>query len=209
MNIKLGLGLAAALGLGGCATSGAERAQVGSGVPGKGEAPSVHVGEARVLDTRVTPMLPVHVASEGSAVAVTYARTGRVGAATRIDPESLRPLSSQAEGPVQGPLGASTGASRVALEGGRFLLCWTAGSVEWGHRAMAQVFDSADGSPRGAPVEISAPEVDVLGSPRAATADGRHVVVTFTATSGRSFELTAVSLEDAAPAHGAGVTAQR
>ena len=65
---------------------------------------------------------------------------------------------------------------------------------------MAQVFDSADGSALGAPVEISAPDTDVVGTPRAASADGRRVVVTFTASSGHVFDLNAVSLEDAAPA---------
>jgi len=199
MNIKFGLGLVGALGLAGCATSGVEQAHVGFGVRGQGMAPSVHVVEARVLDTRVNPMVPVSLESEGSAVAVTYGRTGGAGASTRIDPSSLRALSSRTEGPVEGSVVASTGASRVALEGNRYLLCWTAGSVEWGRYAMAQVFDSADGSALGEPVEISAPDVDVVGAPRAASADGRHVVVTFTASSGHAFELNAVSLEDAAP----------
>ena len=202
MNMKLGLGLAGALGLAGCAAGGAEHAPVGFGVRGQGLAPSVHVVEARVLDTRVNPMLPVSLASDGSAVAVTYGRTGGSGTTTRIDPSSLRALSSRTEGPAEGLLGASTGTSRVALEGNRYLVCWTVGSVEWGRRAMAQVFDSADGSALGAPVEISSPDVDVVGAPRAASADGRHVVVTFAASSGRAFELNVVSLEDAAPEAG-------
>jgi hypothetical protein len=44
---------------------------------------------------------------------------------------------------------------------------------------------------------ISPLDADVFGAPRAATTDGRHVVVTFPETSGESFELRAVSLEDA------------
>jgi hypothetical protein len=45
-------------------------------------------------------------------------------------------------------------ASRVQLEGARFVVCWTRGNIEGGRRALAQAF-KANGSPLGAPVVIS------------------------------------------------------
>ena len=55
----------------------------------------------------------------------------------------------------------------------------------------------ANGSSLGAPMVISLADRDVFGAPRAATADGQQVLVTFPETSGESFDLRAVSLEDA------------
>jgi hypothetical protein len=85
-------------------------------------------------------------------------------------------------------------ASRVQLEGGRFIVCWTRGSVEEGRRALAQAF-KADGSPLGAPVVISPPDIDVIGAPVAIATDGQHAVATFAGASETSTELLAVPIE--------------
>jgi hypothetical protein len=97
---------------------------------------------------------------------------------------------------------------RVDLGGGRFVLCWTDGSVEQGRRALAQAFH-ADGSPAGEPAVISPADVDVLGAPAAVATDGRHVVATFAAASQRSVDRLSVSIETVAPGVVGDLTAQR
>jgi len=196
MRAALALVGIASLGLGGCATR-----SVGAGGQGAdfapGAASSVRLGESRV---HVNPMVPVHVAAEGTHVAVRFAHAGRREAVTQLDPESLDLLSRQQTGRSEPPSAPSTGATQVELDGGRFLVCWIGESADGGRHALAQV-RARDGSLLGAPLVISPPEADVFGSPHAVSADGRHVVVTFTATSGEAFELRAVSLEDT-QAHG-------
>ena len=91
----------------------------------------------------------------------------------------------------------ATSVQRIVLDHGRFLVCWTTGNVEWGHRVMAQMFNSSDGSPRGGPVAISPANADVVGAPRAITSDGNRVVAMFSAATGSSFQLLAVSIDDA------------
>jgi hypothetical protein len=205
MRAKLGLlGLGCALAtslLAGCATSGgvAGRASVGEPAAATGaalEVPSVRVGEARVLDARVNPLVPIRLALEGGAIDVSFGRLGR-GVSERIDPGSLEPRSTPSEEPARAGEGASPGPQRVVLDGGRFLVCWTTGSLEWGHRAMARMFNSSDGSPRGGAVVISPTSADVIGAPRAITSDGNRVVATFAAMSGSSFQLMAVPIDDA------------
>jgi hypothetical protein len=44
---------------------------------------------------------------------------------------------------------------------------------------------------------------------RAVTIDGRHIVATFVAATGGSFELLSVPIEDSAPDPGAELTARR
>jgi len=160
-----------------------------------GDASAVHVGETRVLDAHVNPMVPVHLAAEGGAVSVKYGHAGRQGALERIDPNSLQLLSHQQTGRSDEPSAPSTEATRVVLDGGRFIVCWTQESADGGRQAMAQMW-APNGSRIGAPVVISPPDADVFGAPNAVSADGRHVVVTFASTSGGSFDLRAVSLED-------------
>jgi hypothetical protein len=104
--------------------------------------------------------------------------------------------------------GAEGPASRIELDGARFVVCWTRGSVEKGHRALAQTFD-LDGTPRGAPAVISPPGMDVVGAPRALTTDGRHVVATFDGWSGGDYERVAVELADVAEPYEANLTARR
>jgi hypothetical protein len=215
MRIKLGLlglGCAAAMSfLTGCATTSARIG--GPGAPATTaehqvaggpvvDLPSVRVGEARVLDARVNPLVPLRLALKNGAIAVSFGRLGH-GASAPIDPDSLEPRPIQAEEPLPGADGASTSVQRITLDHGRFLVCWTSGSLEWGHRAMAQMFNSSDGSPRGGPVVISPSNTDVVGRPRAITYDGNRVVAMFAAMSGSSFELLAVPLEDPATTDGA------
>jgi len=179
-------------------------ASVGCGAAGAGGRPTafaagdvapVRVGQTRVIGARVNPMVPVRLATEGSDITATFALPGREQVVTRLDPASLDLLSREQFARAAAPPAPATGATRVALDGGRFLVCWTHENADEGRQVLAQMW-AADGSKRGEPVVISPPDVDVLGAPRAATTDGRHVVVIFAATSGTTFELRAVSLED-------------
>jgi hypothetical protein len=212
MRAKLGLlGVGCALAtslLAGCATSSgvAARASIGEPAAAAGpalEVPSVRVGEARVLDAKVNPLVPIRLALEGGAIDVSFGHLGR-GVSERIDPDSLEPRSTQSEEPAaRTGEWASPAAQRVVLDGGRFLVCWTTGSLEWGHRVMARMFNSSDGSPRGGAVVISPSSADVIGPPRAITSDGNRVVATFAAVSGSSFQLMAVPIDDITSSDGA------
>jgi hypothetical protein len=185
------LGCIAAMGSIGCATT--NRVALGDL-----DVPSVRVGGARILDTRVNPLVPVRVALDGGGFAVSFARFGRSSARERVDPGSLEFVPGPAQEPTT-EVGPAPSVQRVMLDGGRFLVCWTSGSLEWGHRAMAQVFNSSDGSPRGGAVAISPSDADVIGTPRAITSDGHRVVAMFAATTGSTFALMAVPIEDASP----------
>ena len=185
----------ASLGLCGCAaTSGGAGIQLASNAQPEGS--SVRIGQSRILDAHVNPMVPVHLATEGGSVAVTFGQAGRRGAVARVDPNSLELLSHEQTGPSEVPAAPSTDAARVDLEGDRFVVCWTRASADGGREAVAQMW-STSGSPLGAAMVISPPDADVFGSPRATTTDGQHVLVTFPETYGTSFELRAVSLQDA------------
>jgi len=155
---------------------------------------SLRVGETRVLDTHINPMLPVHLASEGNSIAVTFGQTGRREALARLDPGSLQLLARQETGRSEERAAPSTEGARVELDGGRYLVSWTQLSPDGGRYAVAQI-TMADGAPVGAPVVLSPPDADVFGAPLAVSTDGRRVVVTFAATSGESFELRAVALD--------------
>ncbi len=213
MNAKLSLGCAIGMCfLSGCATTNMAqgRAPTGESVDVAGatlQAPSVRVGASRVLDERVNPLAPLRLALKDGAIAVSFGHAGR-RASQEIDPRSLE-LRSQSDEPSRGDESNSTSVQRIVLDGGRFLVCWTSGSLEWGHRAMAQMFNSSDGSPRGGPVPISPTNADVIGPPRAITSDGNRVVAMFSAMSGSSFELMAVPIEDAAPSDNAERSARR
>jgi hypothetical protein len=98
--------------------------------------------------------------------------------------------------------------TRVALDGGRYVICWTEGTVEGGRRAWAQTF-SAGGVPEGAPAVLSPPDVDVVGAPSAVATDGQHLVATFAVASERSVELLSVPVESQGPAAGGSRTAER
>jgi hypothetical protein len=207
MDIKLGLAVAAMLGTFGCATSGTGRGQPGFAGAASDAMPSVRVGELRVIDAHVNPMVPVHVATEGGEVGVTFGLE-HSGAHERLDAVSLRAVSwepSAKEDRAAPPVGFA----RVALDGNRFLLCWTEGTLESGHRAMVQMHRASDGSALGSPVEISPPDADVFGAPQAVTTDGHHVVATFAASSEGSFRLVAVPIDDIASVSPSELTARR
>ena len=156
-------------------------------------APSMQVEGEQVVATRINPMVPFRLSPEGEAVAVTFRPVGRRGEVAKIDAGSLRVLSQEATGLSESPAAPSTEASRVALDDGRFVVCWARLNADGGRQAMAQMW-AADGSPVGGPVVVSPPDVDVFGAPRAVSTDGRHVVVAFASTSGSSFELRAATL---------------
>jgi hypothetical protein len=186
-----------------CAASAA--ASVGCGAAGASGRPTalagddiapVRIAQTRVVHERVNPMVPVHLATEGSSITATFGLPGHRQMVTRLAPSSLELLSSEQTGRSEEPSPPSTGAARVELDGGRFLVCGTRDKTDGGHEAVAQMW-TASGSPLGAPMVISPPDADVFGAPRAATVDGRHVLVTFPETSGGPFELRAVSVEDA------------
>jgi hypothetical protein len=209
MNALWSLGMAGALGALGCASTGAVDARGEADFSGHTRRPvaSVRIGDAHVIGTRINPLGPVSLESADGELAVSFTGPGRSRAVARLDAASLQPLalsrrdSREAAAP-------RTGAARVVLDGGRFIVCWTRGSLESGNRALAQAFNQ-DGSPRGAPVVISPPEADVVGTPRAVATGGGHVVATFAASAGGSFELVAVPLETVSSLEAAELTARR
>jgi hypothetical protein len=212
MNIKssLGLGLVmvATLGTFGCASTGGIAGRA-TALDFEGAEPSsLRLVASRSVDSRMQPMVPVHMATDGSSVAITFAERGRQQVVTKLDPASLSLMSSEKTGRSEEPAAPSAGADRVQLEDGRSVECWTHQNADGGRQAMAQMW-TASGARLGAPLVLSAPDADVIGALRAATADGRHVLVTFAATSGESFELRAVSLEDARRAADSEQTARR
>src|SRR5579859_3843000 len=144
--MKLGLkwiGLAA-LGLGGCATTGGRSTGWTSDFAAAEGSP-LRVVATRAVDSRVHPMVPVHMAADGAAVAVTFGERGRQQVVERLDPASLNLLSSEAAGRSEAPGAPSTGSARVQLEGGRFVELWTQDNADGGRQAMAQLW-SATGS---------------------------------------------------------------
>jgi hypothetical protein len=74
------------------------------------------------------------------------------------------------------------------------MVLWTTGTLEGGRQALAQTFREG-GSPESAATVISPPDVDVVGSPRVASSDGGHLVVTFAAATDRSVKLLSVSVD--------------
>jgi hypothetical protein len=206
-SLKLGLVTAGTLGAFGCASTRGSAASRAFDFRGTEPSP-LHVVATRAVDSHVQPMVPVHMAAEGRNVAVTFGQRGRQQVITRLDPASLEVVSSSPAGRSESPGAPATGVARVELEGGGAIVCWTQENADGGRQVLAQLW-TAKGSRLGAPVVVSSPDADVLGAPRAATTDGRHVLVTFAATSGESFELRAVSLEDAERALDADQMARR
>jgi hypothetical protein len=206
MKIKLGLIGVAMLGAFGCATSGTRGGQPAFAVAGS-EMPSVRLGELRVIDAHMNPLVPVHVTSDGNQVDVKFGLE-HSGAHERLDSVSLQTVSWEPSA-REDRATPSTEVARVALDGDRFLMCWTEGTLERGHSAMAQMRRSSDGSPLGAPVEISPLDADVLGAPQAVTTDGHHVVATFVASSEGTFRLMAVPIDDVAPVTPSELTARK
>jgi hypothetical protein len=130
------------------------------------------------------------------------------GFARRANPSLVVGEAHVVEGRIHLAPPPRTEANRVQLAGGRFVVCWVRGSAEEGRRALAQSF-KADGSPLGAPIVISPPNVDVLTAPQVTATDGQHLVATFAAASERSTEMLAVPLEMQGPAASSQRTARR
>ena len=154
----------------------------------------VRAGEARVIGSHVNPMVPVRLTVESDEVAVrfTHSRTG--GAVAYLDRTSLAPVGDESPVAAERPAAPSTERVRVALTGGRFVVCWKAGDVERGYRVMAQEW-TAQGEPMGAPVPISPADSDILGAPQVVAVDGHHAVAAFAAMTGDRAEVLAVSLQ--------------
>jgi hypothetical protein len=167
------------------------RAAVDFAIPSPG---SLSVGDPQVLSAQVNPMHPSSASAANGVIAVTFARRGEEGSVLYLDPNSLEARSSTDYVYARGVTAPTMNVQRVGLADGGAVLFWTEGSVEWGHRAMAQSF-GAEGAPRSAPVVLSPARMDVFGTPQAATIDGHHVVATLSATEGKAFELVAVPVE--------------
>jgi hypothetical protein len=183
----------ATLGIGGCSATARSAARLSDFADA--EVSPLRVVASRAVDSRIRPMVPVHLAAEGSAVAITFGERGRRQVVARLDPASLDQLSSEMSEHSEAAAAPIAGPARVELDDGHFVECWTHESSDGGRDVFAQLW-TAGGSRLGAPLVISSPDSDVLGAPHAATTDGHHVIVTFAATAGDSFELRAVSLED-------------
>jgi hypothetical protein len=186
------LGVAGTICLSGCAST---REGVALMQPEtQGNAGPIHVGLARVVDARVNAAVGIHVAADGDAIVVRFAHP-RQGAEVRLDATSLD-VRSVTEGIEVKHTSVTAPPDRVALDGGTFIVCWNErGDSESPDRAVAQASDAADGLPRGVPVVVSPPELDVIGTPRAIKVDGHRAVVMFVADSGGSFALYAVPVE--------------
>jgi hypothetical protein len=186
-------GLLGMCGLMGCEPSNGVRARDARGVA-MSQTEGVRAGEARVVDERINPRVPVHVTAEGGAITVRFAHPRDVGALARLNPESLTPVSPEERVEAEHPTAPATGAVRVVMRDGTFVVCWRRGNVESGYRLMAQAW-TADGAPLGQPVPISPPDADVPDAPELLAIDGEHAVATFVAMSGGRFRLLAVPLE--------------
>jgi hypothetical protein len=180
----------------GCATSNGlgARDTVGVTMPQGMDREGVRAGEARVVDAHINPRVPIQLSAEGDSIAVRFAHPRAAGAILHLNSQSLMPLSSEESVPAERPTSPPTGAVRVTLDGGRFIVCWRRGDTESGYRLMAQAW-TASGSPLGQPVPISPPETDVLAAPQLVATHGERAVATFAASTGDRFELFAVSLE--------------
>jgi hypothetical protein len=196
MRIMINLGLTAAslATMAGCATSDLSTApQVDFALPAPASNLFLHAGEVTILDSSVNPLAPLDAARRGDQIAVTFGQR-RAGVVALVDPRSARPDSREPAIAGRSAKTASMTPQAVTLQSGRRIVCWTAGNIEDGYRAFAQVF-AADGVVHGEPIVISPAEADVLGAPHVATVDGQHAVATFVAAFDGIYKLVAVPLE--------------
>jgi hypothetical protein len=154
------------------------------------------VTNLRVLSTQVNMRKPVLLTTSGDDVTITFALRGREGVTFAVDPESLEVHKVDIAEYRESELGAMPAYMKyeptiASLGDGRTVSCWT---EEGSSRVLAQVSE-ADGASRREPFVVLAPGKTVLGSPRATSVDGRHVIVAFFASSGEGFELIAASVE--------------
>lgn len=197
------LALAPLLGLAACsqtsaAGSGDVRFAISTTTASAAAVPAVRVNDVRVLSRQVNLQEPVVMGAAGKDVTVTFALRQREGATVNMDAKSLEARGSAPYSYPSGPRPTTPAffgsePSRVSLDDGSSLACWT---DETAGRVLVQAF-GADGSWRGSPVAVSPEGMEAFGAPRVATADGRHVVVTFFASDEERFQLVAASLEPA------------
>lgn len=90
--------------------------------------------------------------------------------------------------PAGGLGGQAMSPNVAALGDGRFLLAWTEGPIS-NHQVRAVTL-AADGSPSGAPITISAPDLNA-GQPAAAVGPDGRGVVAFLAAKGKALEVHA------------------
>jgi hypothetical protein len=155
---------------------------------------SVALGPVMIVDTHVNPSVPVRIAVDGDEIVVRYGRRGRLTSVARLDSTTLGAISTTTESADPAP-DDRTSDGPVVLDGDRIITCWRTGDVEWGYRAVVQELGAMDGTPRGQPVVLSPPDVDVIGTPRAIPVDGHRAVAAFEASTGESFTLFVVALE--------------
>jgi hypothetical protein len=189
------------LALSGCAHDANERATtvqfaVTSASASAAMEPVVRLGEVRVLSKRVNLQERVVLDATGPDVLVTFATRQREGLAVAVDASSLElrrsePFTFATHAKYEAPPFVAPLRAQVNLEGSGTLSCWT---DEASSRVVAQAYD-ASGNPRGEPVAVSPAGTSVIGVPQAASADGRHVVVTFFAIADGTFELVAASVD--------------
>jgi len=154
------------------------------------------VNDVVVLERTVNPQEPVTVGTTGDHVRVTFAVHGLHGVSFVLDAESLvphltEPFEFEAHTLGRPPPFLPLYPVIVQLHEGRSLAVWTddaTGKVVGQNRGT-------DGLAEGARVPVSPPGVVAFGAPRAASPDGRHVVVAFLAVVDEHFELMAATLE--------------
>jgi hypothetical protein len=158
----------------------------------------VRVRDVRVINRRINLREPILMATAGNEVTVTWAMRKHDGITLALDPETLDERvvgafdygASGATDARPRPTTSTNEKVTVPVAGG-FLVVWT---DEERSRVLAQKVD-AGGVAIDEPVTVSRADMVVVGAPRAATADGRHVVVTFVTGDQRTFELVAASVD--------------
>jgi hypothetical protein len=191
------LGLVAAVLFGGASMGCAERSgslRFAMSATDASPAP-IRVSGLHVLEERVNLQEPIVMDVAGHDVTVTFAMRQRDGVTLAVDPTTLEPRVANAmtyperakstTPPYLAPATATVPLARGTMR------VW---SDEPSGRVYAQTFDPS-GAPRGEPLPVSPADMDVVGAPRAASADGKHVVVAFFASRLDGFEIVAASLE--------------
>lgn len=157
----------------------------------------IRVLERRVLQgPPVNMMEPLVMEVAGDELSVTFATGKQDGVTLAVDPATLATRVTDAVTYPERPKDAqppylAVESAHVPLVGGGWLSVWTDCQAS---RVYAQRFDG-DGRVHGDMVLVSHADADVLGPARAATVDGKRVVVTFFATHLSGYQLVAASLE--------------
>ncbi|HXN31144.1 MAG TPA: hypothetical protein VN894_04755 [Polyangiaceae bacterium] len=105
------------------------------------------------------------------------------------------------ERPFRGPRGAGVGSQAspdlVPIGGQRFLLVWVEGGVE-GHQVRAQSV-AGWGDSVGPAIDLSTPDVSVIGRPTAAVAPNGDGLVAYIASAGEEFDLFGTPISCSTP----------